>query len=136
VVSEDEMAVARRAIDLFIAGDRDAAWALWAEDCVGIPPRDWPEPGPFRGREENRAAFDGWNVVFGREWTSHLAVREMTNLGEGRVLNQLEFKASGVESGLPVDQQLAVILTVTGGEIVKAEFFMEWREARSSAGLE
>jgi ketosteroid isomerase-like protein len=135
-VGEEEMALARRTIDLFIAGDRDGAWALWSDDCVGVPPRDWPEPGPFHGRQQNREVFESWNVAFGPEWTSHMRVREMTDLGGGRILNEMEFKSSGVESGLPVDQQLAVIYTVSGGEIVKGDYFMSWAEARQVAGLE
>src|SRR6185369_9154483 len=106
-MGEEEIAVAQRAIDLWIAGDRDEAWAMWSEDCVGVPNRDWPEPGPWNGREKLRAEFQSWDTAFGQDWTTHLAVREMTDLGDGRVLLEIEFKASGVESGLPVDQELA-----------------------------
>jgi ketosteroid isomerase-like protein len=135
-VGEEEMALSRRANELFIEGDRDAAWALWSEDCIGIPPRDWPQSGPFHGREANRDEFQGWNMVFGPEWTSHLQIRELRDLGDGRVLVELEFKASGVESGIPLDQELAVIHHVSGGEIVKAEYFMRWGDARKAAGIE
>jgi ketosteroid isomerase-like protein len=135
-MGEDEMAVAQRAIDLWISGDRDEAWAMWSEDCVGVPNRDWPEPGPWNGREKLRAEFQSWDTAFGQHWTTHLAVREMTDLGDGRVLLEIEFKASGVESGLPVDQELAVIETIAGGEIVRADFFMNWAESRRAAGLE
>jgi SnoaL-like domain len=76
-VSEEDVTLARRSIELFIAGDRDAAWALWSEDCVGYPPRDWPEPGPFHGRDQLRDVFKGWNVAFGEEWTSHLMIRDI-----------------------------------------------------------
>jgi ketosteroid isomerase-like protein len=135
-VGEAEMALAQRANDLFIAGDLDAAWALWADDCIGIPPRDWPEPGPWRTRQELREAFEGWNAAFGPDWTRHLAVREITDLGDGRVLSVYEFQASGIESGIPVDQQLAAIVTVRDGQLVKGEYFMTHAEAREAAGLE
>lgn len=130
------MALSRRATDLFVAGDRDEAWGLWSDDCVGIPPTDWPEPGPFRGREQNRDVFNSWNVAFGPDWTSHLEVREMSDLGDGRVLVEFEFRASGVESGLPIDQELAVIYTISEGQIVKGEYFMDWAEAKRAAGVE
>jgi ketosteroid isomerase-like protein len=135
-MSAEEMAVARQATDLFIAGDLDAAWALWSEDCIGVPPSDWPEPGPFRGREQNREVFESWNLAFGADWTNHLALRDLVDLGGGRVLVEMEFKTSGVESRLPVDQELAVIDTISNGEIVRADFFMNWGEARKAAGLE
>src|SRR5947208_313873 len=81
--------------------------ALWSEDCVGYPPRDWPEPGPFRGRQELRDVFNSWNIAFGEDWTTHMTVRDIHDLGDGRVLLEFEFATSGVESGLPVDQELA-----------------------------
>ena len=40
-----------------IAGERDAAWDLWSEDCVGYPPADWPEPG--RSAQVERGAVEG-----------------------------------------------------------------------------
>jgi ketosteroid isomerase-like protein len=135
-MGEEEMQLSRRATDLFIAGDRDRAWALWSEDCIGVPPTNWPEPGPFRGREENREVFNSWNIAFGPDWTSHLAVRGTSDLGDGRILVEFEFEASGAESGLPIDQELAVIHTISGGEIVKGDYFMDWAEARQAAGVE
>ncbi len=135
-MSEEDVALARRAIDLWIAGERDAAWALWSEDCVGYPPRDWPEPGPFQGREQLRNVFNSWNIAFGEDWTTHMTVDEVTDLGDGRVLLELGFAASGVESGLPVDQELASIFTVRDGKLVRADYFMEHEEARRAAGLE
>ena len=130
------MAVARRANELFIAGDLDGAWGLWSEDCVGIRPRDWPERGPWQGPEELRGAFESWDVAFGPDWTHHLTVREMTDLGDGRILNEYEFKASGIESGIPIDQELAAITTVRDGRLVRGEYFMTHGEARRAAGLE
>jgi ketosteroid isomerase-like protein len=135
-MSEEEMALARRANDLFIAGDLDGTFGLWSEDCIGIPPRDWPERGPWHGPGELRAAFESWDVAFGADWTRHLAVREMTDLGEGRILSVYEFNASGIESGIPVDQELAAIFTVGNGKLVKGEYFMTHAEAREAAGLE
>jgi ketosteroid isomerase-like protein len=134
-VSEEDVALARKSIDLWVAGDRDAAWALWSEDCVGYPPRDWPEPGPFRGRQALRDVFNSWNVAFGEDWTSHMTVENIHDLGEGRVLLEFGFKTSGVESGLPVDQKLASIFTVRDAELVRADYFMTHEEARKAAGV-
>jgi ketosteroid isomerase-like protein len=135
-MSVDDVELARRSIELFIAGDRDAGWALWSEDCVGIPPRDWPEPGPFRGRQQVRDVFNSWNVALGEDWTSHMNISGAHDLGEGRVLVELEFDAGSVESGIPLDQELAAILTVRRGELVRGEYFMAIAEARKAAGLE
>jgi ketosteroid isomerase-like protein len=135
-MSAEDIELARRSIDLWIAGERDAAWALWSEDCVGYPPRDWPEPGPFKGREQLREVFNSWNVAFGEDWTTHMSVENIRDLGDGRVLLEFGFATSGVESGLPVDQKLAAIFTVRDDELVRADYFMNHEEARKAAGLE
>ena len=134
-MSAEDLELVRRSFELFIGGERDAAWALWSEDCIGIPPRDWPEAGPFRGRENLRSAFDGWSSAFGPDWFTHATVRDVHDLGEGRFLIELGFKTSGIESGIPIDQELASIFTVRGGELVKGEFFMSIAEAREAAGI-
>ena len=41
-----------------------------------------------------------------------------------------------VRGALPIDQQLAVIYTISDGAIVKGDYFMSWAEAREAAGLE
>ena len=134
-MGDEDVALARRAIELWIAGERDAAWALWADDCVGIAPTDWPEPGPWHGRDQLQSQFESWNTAFGPDWTRHLAIREITELSDGRILIELEFRTSGSESRLPVDQELAVINTTSEGRIVKGEFFLDWAESRNAAGL-
>jgi ketosteroid isomerase-like protein len=135
-VSEEDVALARRSIELSIAGDINAGRALWSEDIIGIPPRDWPEPGPFRGRDELVRVFDTWSVAFGENWPTHMRISDAHELRDHRVLIELEFETSGVESGIPIDQELALIYTVGDGEIVKAEYFMSVAEARQAAGIE
>jgi len=122
-------------MELWKSGERDAAWGLWSEDCVGYPPRDWPEQGPYRGRDELRQVFDAWNAVFGAEWTSDLVILDLRDLGDGRVLLELEFAPSGAGSGVPLDQKVAQIYTVDGGQIVKAQYFMNLADGRSAAGV-
>jgi ketosteroid isomerase-like protein len=135
-VGEEELTLMQRANELFIAGRLEEAFALWAVDGVGHPPSDWPERGPWRGRQELRRAFEGWAAAFGVDWTDHLLVRKLTDLENGRVLSEYEFAASGTESGIPVDEQLAAVYTVRDGQIVKGEFFRSRQEARAAAGLE
>src|SRR5262249_30361849 len=134
-VSDEDVALIRRVLELFIAGQRDEAWALWAEDGVGIPPKDWPQAGEFKGRDAIRAQFEGWNAVLGRNWVHDLRIRELRDLGEGRVLATIGFESSASESGPHIGQELATIYTVRDGRIVRAEFFMSWDEAQEAAGV-
>jgi ketosteroid isomerase-like protein len=134
-VSEEDVGVVRRSLEQFIAGDRDSGWSMWSEDAIGIPPKDWPEPGEVRGRDAIRAQFEGWNAVFGPDWTQQMRIEQLHDLGDRRVLASLAFETTGAASGVPLDQELATIYTVQDGEVVKAEFFMNWDEARAAAGI-
>ena len=120
-MSAEDLELVRRSFELFIGGERDAAWALWSEDCIGIPPRDWPEAGPFEvARTSARPSMAGAppSVPIGSRTPT---VRDVHDLGEGRFLIELGFKTSGIESGIPIDQELASIFTVRGGELVKGD---------------
>jgi ketosteroid isomerase-like protein len=130
------MAVVRRADELFIAGDWDGAFAVWSEEGVAIPPPEWPERGPWRGPAEMQRLFEGWSAAFGADWMTHLVVSRRIELDDGRILSEYELKASGMESGIPVEQELAGLYTVREGQLVKAEYFMNHRDARKSGGLE
>ena len=130
------MAVVRRANELFIAGRLEEAFALWSPDGIGIPPLDWPERGPWNGTAEMQRAFKSWSAAFGADWTTHLAVRRELETEDGRILTEYEFKTSGTESGIPVDQELAGIYTVHDGRMVRGEYFMSHGDARRAAGLE
>ena len=126
----------RRANELFIAGDFDGAFALWSEEGIAIPPPDWPERGPWHGPAAMQRVFEGWSSAFGADWMTHVAVRREIELDDGRILTEYEFKTSGSESGIPVDQELAGLYSVRSGQLVKAEYFMNHRDARKAAGLE
>src|SRR5262245_55962748 len=118
-MGEEEVALVRRSLEVFISGDRDAGWSFWADDAVGIPPADWPEGGELRGRDAIRRQFDGWNAVFGEEWTRSMRIEALRDLGDGRILAELGFESTGAGSGVRLaDQELAAIYTVRGEEIV------------------
>ncbi len=130
------MAVVERANELFVAGRLDEAVGLWSDDAVGIPPANWPERGPWQGAEELRRVFQSWDGAFGPDWTDHLSVSALRELDDGRALSEYVFKASGTESGIPVDEELAAIYAVRDDRLVRGEFFMSHTDARMAAGLE
>ena len=134
-MSDEDVAFIQRVLELFIAGERDEAWGMWAEDGVGIPPKDWPEAGEFKGRDAIRAQFEGWNAVLGRDWVHALRISELRDLGEGRVLATIGVEPGAPEAGVPLEE-LATIYTVRDGMITRAEFFMSWDEAREAAEVQ
>jgi ketosteroid isomerase-like protein len=57
--------IVKASFDAWNEGDTDAWGSFLAPDVIWRPPQDWPEPGPFAGREavlrqvrQNREAWD------------------------------------------------------------------------------
>jgi ketosteroid isomerase-like protein len=135
-MGEAEMTLMRRANEPLVGGELREAFALWSEDGIGIPRRDWPERGPWNGPAELQRAFEGWSAAFGADWMTHLVVSRQVEMEDGRILSEYGFKTSGSESGVPVDQELAGIYMVERGRLVKGEFFVSHLDARRAAGLQ
>jgi ketosteroid isomerase-like protein len=125
----------RQAVELFMAGRTDEAWATWADDAIGFPPKDWPEASKMEGRDEIRERFESFGDAFGPEWARRLSIEQVTDAGEGRVLVEFDWEPRGIESGLTIEQPLAGLYTVRDGRIVRGDFFTTHEEARRAAGL-
>jgi ketosteroid isomerase-like protein len=134
-VSDADVEFVREALDLFISNDRDAAFARWSQDCVAVPPPEWPELGIAEGREEVRAVFQGFDEAFGPDWPTRMKIERIVDVGEGRVFAELAWRPSGATSGAPVDQPLSHIYTVKNGAIVRGDFFLGYEPGREAAGL-
>ena len=50
-MSQENVDFVRWSFDVWNAGDMDAYGELLDPDIVSQPPPEWPEPGPYRGRE-------------------------------------------------------------------------------------
>jgi ketosteroid isomerase-like protein len=50
-MSQENIQKFRQALDAFNRGDKAAFLAVCDPDYVNIPPREWPESAPTRGRE-------------------------------------------------------------------------------------
>jgi ketosteroid isomerase-like protein len=79
-MSEENVEVVKRSIAAWNAGDMDAVREILDPDVILRPAKDWPEPGPFIGRDavmgfyqRTREAFDADTVETGA--FSHAAVR-------------------------------------------------------------
>ena len=50
-MSEENVAVVQAFVDTWNAGDMDAVRELLDPDVILMPVKNWPEPGPYMGRE-------------------------------------------------------------------------------------
>jgi ketosteroid isomerase-like protein len=91
-MSEESVDELRATVQAWNAGDMDAFRELHHPDAIASPPKDWPEPGPFIGREavmgfyeRAREAFDADTVELTGD-ISHAADRSVSRFiwhGEG-----------------------------------------------------
>jgi ketosteroid isomerase-like protein len=128
------VSVIRRFYELSKGGD-PACWELWAEDAVGTPPPDFPETDKWHGVGEIRRSFAAWQSVFGNDWWEGVELDAVTELPDGRLIVDVTFNLAGQRSGAPFHKPAAVIYTVRGGKISRAEHFMDRAAAREAAGL-
>jgi ketosteroid isomerase-like protein len=57
-MSEENVEIVRRGFEVWNAGDMDALRDLHDPEVIVRPPKGWPEPGPFVGREALMRQFE------------------------------------------------------------------------------
>jgi ketosteroid isomerase-like protein len=134
-MSEADIEFVRRAVEAFGRNDREATWAMWAQDATADSPKEWPETGVSNGIEEIRAVFDGFDEAFGPDWPLDLDLVRFVDAGDGRVLVEYIWHASGASSGAAVDQEIACVYTVADGKVRHGAFFTSHAGGRKEAGI-
>ena len=91
-------------------------------------------PEVIRGQEELRDWIKFW---FQEPWEGQmtLEVGRVEELDDGRILALLTLRATGRESGIPVDNEYAHLLTFREGRVIYCDGFPTWRSALKAAGL-
>jgi ketosteroid isomerase-like protein len=108
----------------------DAVRELLDPDVILMPVKNWPEPGPYMGREAAmgfyervREAFDADTVELTGGF-SHAA---------DRVVFRWIWHAQG--QGPESNMELTTIFTVRNGKVREAEYFWDHDEALAATGL-
>ena len=129
-MSQENVAVVEAMGDAWNARDMDALWDLYDPDVIVRAPADWPEPGPFVGREavmrqweRNRESWDA---------DTFEAVGDLIDAGD-RVIVRLIW--TGVGRGLKTQLEFTAVYTVRKGKISYQESFWDHAEALEAVGL-
>jgi ketosteroid isomerase-like protein len=129
-MSEENVELARQAMEALLRRDRGAWLAIHDEDFEIVPIRDWPEGG-VRGREA------GWDfhmrILDSFEWVP-IEV-ERVDAGADKVLGHLRYDARGAGSGAEVELDQWYVVTVRQGRILRLQWFTDGVEAREAARL-
>ena len=131
-MSEENVEVARQAIDAWNSRDMDRLRDLYDPYAVMIldPAGNWPEPGPFLGREAIMRQFYWLRDTFDSDVLD--LVDDPRAVGD-RVVVHAAWRGAG--SGPHLDMESTWIYTVHGGLIVRIQFFIDYGAALEAAGL-
>jgi ketosteroid isomerase-like protein len=129
-MSEENVEIVRHYFDVWNAGDMDAVRELYDPDAVMEVTPDWPERGPFVGRDavmqqfhQARAAFESDSLEF---------LSDLVAVGN-RVIVRVAWH--GVGRGPQSDMEWTNVLTIRDSRIVNVEFFWDHAEALETLGL-
>jgi ketosteroid isomerase-like protein len=123
--------VVRRLGELWNAGDYEGVLELYSDDVVMTAAPEWPDPGPWVGKEGV-----GWNQ---RQWLEawdevQLVTHELAFNGD-KVLLVGEWNSRGTASGFGGQMEVIFVLTLRDGLITHFDWFSDADEARRAAGL-
>jgi len=86
----------------------------------------------FHGHEGVRELWNLWRTEFEDVW---IETGEVRDLGGERVLRLAHIRFRGPGSGIAVESQLALLMTICDGKIVRSEDYLSHKEAREDVGL-
>lgn len=133
-VSRENVEVARRAFEAWQNDDYEAWIALHDTDVeyLGAAERRLGQ-GVYRG---HRGASELWRVWRDEVEGFWIESEQIRDLGDGRVVHLGQMGFRGSASGVDVDSELALVITLRGGKIVRSMDFMSHHEALKAVGLE
>jgi ketosteroid isomerase-like protein len=129
-MSQENIEVVRVSFAAWNAGDMDVLRDLHDPDVIVRAPKDWPEPGPFVGREAVMRQFEQMRETWDADAVEFLS--DFVDAGD-RVL--VRFAWRGVGQGPEADVVLTLVSTVRKGKIFNIEYFWDHAEALEAAGL-
>ena len=134
-MSEENVAVARKAIDAINRSDFDALLAFLSPDVVWEALEGVTGIGElYRGRAEVREWIE-LMLENAEEGVAHIEVEQITDLGDGRVFIAVVLTARRRGSGVPFEYRTWQIAWFADDLITRRQVFWTRAEALKSAGL-
>jgi ketosteroid isomerase-like protein len=129
-MSESQVAVVRALFERLNAGEVDGALELLAPDAVFVvPPEASAEPDTYKGHDGARRYFSGFDGVLDDVRFELLEIEQAT---DDTVLAATRLSGRGTTTGIRVDQDTFVLLTVRDGLVTWIRPYSE-REAALAA---
>jgi ketosteroid isomerase-like protein len=129
-MSQENVEIAEAFFEAWNAGDMPAVRELFAPDIVVRTPENWPEPGPYVGRdavmrqlEQNRGAWDADMIE---------PIGDFIGVAD-RVVGRYIWRGAG--SGPETRFELTFVATVRNAKMLAVEYFWDHAEALEAVGL-
>jgi uncharacterized protein len=129
-MSQENVEVVRAGFEAWNAGDMDAFRELLAPEVSLRPVDDWPEPGPFVGREPVLR----WLGQLRDAWDAD-ALEATSDFIDAADRVIVRFTWRGVGHGPQSNMEFTGVWTVRKGRLALMEFFWDHAEALEAAGL-
>jgi ketosteroid isomerase-like protein len=130
-VSEESVEVVRAAFDAWNAGDMDRLRDMYDPNVVMQTVADWPEPGPYVGREAIMRQWEQMRATFDADAIE--LISDFIDSGD-RVAVRLIWRGAG--QGPELNMEMTNVFTVRDGRIFYFEFFWDHAEALKAVGLQ
>jgi ketosteroid isomerase-like protein len=130
-MSQENVQIVRAAFEAWNAGDMEGLRDLVDPDVFMRSPQNWPERGPFVGRD---AVMRGWRQLretFDTDWQE--LTGDILDLGDRAVVRTVWH---GVGRGPEMKQESTVVFSVRNRRILQIEFFSDHRQALEAVGLD
>jgi ketosteroid isomerase-like protein len=129
-MSEENVEVVRGAFAAWNAGEMDAVSEAFDPGVIMRMPEEWPEPGPFVGRDAVMRQLEQQRETW--ESDSFERISDFIDAGERVVVRWIWHGAgSGPESNI----EATAVYTVRKGRVFYVEHFWDHVEALEAAGL-
>jgi ketosteroid isomerase-like protein len=125
-----EIEVVRTYFKVWNAGDMEGVRELYDPDAVMEVAPNWPEPGPFVGRD---AVMQHLNQVRGAFDSDSLELLSDLVAVSDRVIARVGWHGFG--RGPQSDMEWTNVFTMRDGRILKAQYFWDHAEALKAVGL-
>jgi ketosteroid isomerase-like protein len=111
---EQNVELARRGLQSWIDGDREAALETIAEDVEVLVPAELGNAGSYRGLEE----FLRWNAEWEEAWSDfRMEILSAEPAGERHVVCLIRSRGRGAGSGVEVANELGWVMEVRDGRL-------------------
>jgi ketosteroid isomerase-like protein len=129
-MSEENVEVVRAASEAWNAGDMDAFREMHDSDVILRPEKDWPEPGPYMGREEVMGFYEQLRETWDADTLEPTG--DFSHSAD-RVVARWIWHAQG--HGPESNMEVTAIYAVRNRKVREVEFFWDHDEALEAAGL-